>query len=444
MARARAFSSLFKDIHAPRDLLPELAAERHHNRELVLLTTNWAQLDLALNLVAQLEALGLRHHLLFGDNARLVEHVRRHGPPGAGMVWSSLLERYTQPLGPDPRCPRSCGEGPAETFAMNRASLLPPPNRSAAALACHAAQREYCLPSAATFYRCDSVRRLWLLRHHYTARLLNMRYNVLLLDSDSMVLADPYPLVRRHLQGYTALCLHDITARPFMAVNGGTWYVRGASPEGPVQRLFASAFERALQVLDAYPESEAAALGLPHSAASSSMGRRLEAGRRGRWGGGGLGDGGGGRGGSWRGGSGGGRRRLGGGKGGGGKRGGGRGGGGKGGGGGAARGNARRSFLLFDQTLINAALLSAVLGKPAWPRQAEDELRPCSSSSFSTSTSTTSTAAAASSTPSGKASSPLEIDCLPQDATQWQNPSPSPNPDPDPNPNPNPNPNPKP
>ena len=201
MARPRAFSSLFKDIHAPRDRLPELAAERHHNRELVLLTTNWAQLDLALNLVAQLEALGLRHHVLFGDIARLVEHVRRHGPPGASMVWSSLLERYTQPLGPDPRCPRSCGEGPAETFAMNRASLLPPRNRSAAALACHAAQREYCLPSAATFYRCDSVqhseyshskhgtskprltqhttgsqvRQLWLLRHHYTARLLNMR-----------------------------------------------------------------------------------------------------------------------------------------------------------------------------------------------------------------------------------------------------------------------------
>ena len=248
---AMAFSSLFRDIHSPRDLLPELAAERHHNRELVLLTTNWAQLDLALNLVAQLEALGLHHHVLFGDNARLVEHVRRHGPPGASMVWSSLLERYTQPLGPDPRCPRSCGdgdEGPADTFAMNRASLPPPPNRSAAATACHAAQRAHCLPSAASFYRCDSVRRLWLLRHHYTAQLLNMRYNVLLLDSDSMVLADPYPLVRRHLQGYTALCLHDITARPLMTVNGGTWYVRGASPEGPVQRVFASAFERALQV----------------------------------------------------------------------------------------------------------------------------------------------------------------------------------------------------
>ena len=160
MGRPGAFSSLFRDIHSPRDLLPELAAERHHNRELVLLTTNWAQLDLALNLVAQLEALGLRHHVLFGDNARLVEHVRRHGPPGASMVWSSLLERYTQPLGPDPRCPRSCGdgdEGPAGTFAMNRASLPPPPNRSSAATACRAAQREHCLPSAASFYRCDSV-----------------------------------------------------------------------------------------------------------------------------------------------------------------------------------------------------------------------------------------------------------------------------------------------
>ena len=206
-----AFTALFKDIHAPRDLLPELAAERQRNRELVLLTTNWAQLDLALNLVAQLERLGLRHHVLFGDNAQLVEHVSQRG--GAAMVWSSLLERFTQPLGPDRRCPRSCGDAPAGTFAMHRASLPPPENQSAAAAACREAQRQYCLPSPATYYRCDSVRRLWLLRHHYTARLLGMRYNVLLLDSDSLVLADPAPLVRAHLAGYTALCLHDLSAR---------------------------------------------------------------------------------------------------------------------------------------------------------------------------------------------------------------------------------------
>ena len=180
-------------------------------------------------------------------------------------------------------------------------------------------------------------------------------------------------------------------------------------------------------MLEAYPESEAAALGLPNkvaahglppSAASSRLGRRLEAEARGGWGGGGRGRGGG-RGGGGRGGGGrrgggkGGGGKGGGGKGGGGKGGGGKGGGGKGGGGRGgdsppawfaraarwARGGAKRSFLLFDQTLINAALLSAVLGQPAWPQHAEDEIRPCSSSSSSAS-------------------------CLPKDVawatTQWQ------------------------
>ena len=225
------FSALFRDIHAPRDLLAELAAERHHERELILLTTNWGQLDLTINLVVQLERLGLRHHVVFGDNAHLVEHMRRHGS-GLGMVWSSILEPFTRPLGPDSRCPASCGEAPVGTFALQRASLLPAPNTSAAAVACREAQRVHCLPAAATFYRCDAVRRLWLMRHHYTARLLDMRYNVLMLDSDSLVLADPYPLIRAHLAEYTALCLHDISARPLMAVNGGTWYVHGAAPRG--------------------------------------------------------------------------------------------------------------------------------------------------------------------------------------------------------------------
>jgi hypothetical protein len=188
-----------------------------------------------------------------------------------------------------------------------------------------------------------------------------------------------------------------------------------------------------VQVLEAYPESEAAALGLPDkaaalppSAASSRLGRRLEAEAKGGRGGGLGGDRGGGRGGrrgrgSGRGGGGkggGGKGGGGGGKGGGGR--GGRGGGGRGGGEGppswaarAARGGAKRSFLLFDQTLINAALLSAVLGKPAWPQHAEDELHPCSASSSSSSSFTT-TSTASSSTESG---------CLPKDvawaATRW-------------------------
>ena len=363
---------------------------------------------MALNLVAQLQRLGLGHYILFGDNAQLVEHVRRHR--AAAMVWSSLLERFTQPLGPDPRCPRSCGDAPSDSFAQQRASVLPwvasPRNTSQGAVACREAQRAHCLPSAATFYRCDSVRRLWLLRHHYTARLLGMGHRVLMLDSDSLVLADPYPLIRAHLGAYAALCLHDISARPAMAVNGGTWYVRGA-PDGPVQRLFEAAYARAVSVLEAYPASERETLGklgfgmqmraaevdaattaqwwwanggeAVAAASASASARAGKAGRAGRGRGrgqrrgrGGGGGGGGGARGRWSERPG--RRLL-------SRAGGGRGGDGKGGGGGGGKrgGGARpprpasRSFLLFDQTILNAALLSALLGRDAWPVAAEDE-----------------------------------------------------------------------
>jgi len=37
------FTALYRDIHAPRDLLPELAAERHRGQELIVLTTNWGE-----------------------------------------------------------------------------------------------------------------------------------------------------------------------------------------------------------------------------------------------------------------------------------------------------------------------------------------------------------------------------------------------------------------
>ena len=51
---------------------------------------------------------------------------------------------------------------------------------------------------------------------------------MLLLDSDSLVLADPYPFLRSHFSDYTAVCVHDLTAGPLMLVNGGTWYIHGA------------------------------------------------------------------------------------------------------------------------------------------------------------------------------------------------------------------------
>ena len=167
-----------------------------------------------------------------------------------------------------------------------------------------------------------------------------------------------------------------------MAVNGGTWYVRGAA-DGPVQRLFESAYARAVSVLESYPASERDALAqlgygmqmhaaeveaaetaqwwwghggeaIAAAAASARAARLAARGRGLRRGGGGRG-GGRGRQSHLPG-----RRLL------------GRAGGG---GGGGVRGGGRRrplrpgarSFLLFDQTILNGALLSALLGRDAWP-----------------------------------------------------------------------------
>ena len=92
------------------------------------------------------------------------------------------------------------------------------------------------------------------MRWHYTGRLLEMGYRVLLLDSDSLVLADPYPALRSHLAAYAAIGLHDQSAGPAINVNGGTWYLRGA-PGGPVHEAWKSIATRALRVLDAYPRT---------------------------------------------------------------------------------------------------------------------------------------------------------------------------------------------
>ena len=40
-ASGRGGSLLYRDIHAPIDLLPDLAAARSRGRELILLTANW-------------------------------------------------------------------------------------------------------------------------------------------------------------------------------------------------------------------------------------------------------------------------------------------------------------------------------------------------------------------------------------------------------------------
>lgn len=189
---------LYRDIHSPRDLLPALAASRHSRRELILLTSTWSHYDLAVSLVSSLARLGMEHYLLLVDNQQLASHAARRGAVAA--VWSSLLDRYLLPVqGEDSRCDLSCSNNPPpHSFGLHRASRLDPlPPLSASERRCHRAQQRFCLPGAASYYKADSVRRLWLLRFFYTGRLVWRGYNVMLLDSDSVVLADPYPHIRR-------------------------------------------------------------------------------------------------------------------------------------------------------------------------------------------------------------------------------------------------------
>ena len=231
---------LYRDIHAPTDLVPSLARVLHSSRELILLTTNAKQYDLAVNLIANLASMGMDNYLLLADNADLVMHAARRGAVAA--VWSSLLDSYT--MRPNSgNCPSGCRDGDARESILSRRPPRPSECRMAPAS---------CPVAPVTFYRADTVRRLWLLRFHYAARLLEHQYGVLLLDSDSIVLANPYPLIRRHLGEYAAIGLEDLSAWPQMTVNGGTWYLR-AAPAGPVHSLVASVLTRARRVLDAYP-----------------------------------------------------------------------------------------------------------------------------------------------------------------------------------------------
>ena len=268
-ASGRGGSLLYRDIHAPIDLLPDLAAARSRGRELILLTANWKQYDLAVNLIAGLAAHGLDNYMLLCDNAQLVQHAKRRGAIAA--VWSSMLERFA--VSPDPACecmgaqpdwwssappmtsfPRRpgnfpCGQGTARTGG-NR--TLPGVYIKTATSKRLLPSAHACEPSAAVFYQAHAVRRLWLMRFYYTERLIGGGYNVLLLDSDSLVLANPYPFFHKQLGAVSAIGLEDVSAWPQMTLNGGTWYFR-ARPNGPLHYMLRRFTRRAMRLLRSYP-----------------------------------------------------------------------------------------------------------------------------------------------------------------------------------------------
>ena len=88
-----AATLLYRDIHSP-DLLPALAAALHRSRELILLTSNGGQYDLAVNLIANLASFGLSNYVLLVDNAVLAGMAARRGAIAAAFALRANRRRF--------------------------------------------------------------------------------------------------------------------------------------------------------------------------------------------------------------------------------------------------------------------------------------------------------------------------------------------------------------
>lgn len=165
------------------------------SKQLVLLTTDAHQMDIAVNLVANLAAVGVHHYLVLG-NDRTTCHLLYDK---LACVWSSLL---------------------LPTFEKK-------------------------LISAAT----NRVRAQWLVRQIYVGRLAAMGFSPMLLDADVILFANPFTLIDEHLPGYQAYFLGDSSAG-WLSVNGGTLYIRNASIDGPTVRIWRELERRTFQLLN--------------------------------------------------------------------------------------------------------------------------------------------------------------------------------------------------
>ena len=152
-----------------------LAEARHWQGEIILLISTLAYWDMTVNLIVQLARLGLEHYIVLGNKEAATFAAKSRK---VATVWSSFFDRFD-------RLPLN-GVESANAFYGN----------------------------ANTSYR-----QLWFLRQHYAARLIGLRYNVLLLEADMIVLREPYSLLRRHFSDYAALSLHDLGAGPFTQVS---------------------------------------------------------------------------------------------------------------------------------------------------------------------------------------------------------------------------------
>ena len=178
----------------PNGLRRAAEARCSPEKDIVLVTTDLNQLDIAVNLLANLADVGVPHYLLITNDDKTCRTISDK----LACVWTSLMTQFKPKL-------REAGT--------------------------------------------NAVRALWLMRQIYLGRLARMGFNPMLLDADVVLFRNPFPLVRAHLPGYQAIFLGD-TSAGYMSANGGTVYVRGAARDGPVVQIWRNFERRVFELLN--------------------------------------------------------------------------------------------------------------------------------------------------------------------------------------------------
>lgn len=201
----------------------EALRARAFKKEVVLLCTEGRSLDFTLQPLAQLARLGMAHALLLADTRETCERAReaveRFNDRSGGRSAQQQQRRQQ-------RLSLGCGWY-GEGESSDNALLLPP--------------------------RIQGAFRLWALRLRTALRAVRLRYNVLVLDADTVLFADPYP----YLKHPALLGKYHWVSQPESAggdaeggggfLNGGVYYVQNAAPSGAAAFLLYEATRRMLR-----------------------------------------------------------------------------------------------------------------------------------------------------------------------------------------------------
>ena len=185
------------DLASAGILLRALASRSSAEGEIIFMLTDERHLRLSLNLLLNLEALGLSHHLVISTSSAACLSLWERARPlnlSLGCGWSSFLHR----------------------------------NATTGATAAHDAGL------VAYGIEDSHVYHLWWQRWYFLSEAVSLGYRVLSLDTDISLRANPYPLLHGPLRHHSLIVGldNDAKLRPFYFVAANVGFVYAKAPQG--------------------------------------------------------------------------------------------------------------------------------------------------------------------------------------------------------------------